>query len=89
MQDLEKICNRKLEPKQVIISRLIDGLPAYTVGHAERTQRVRDEVSAKYPGIYLAGLAYDGVGLPDCVASAKTMIESIALEQSHAGESIN
>ena len=89
LQDLEKICVRALEPKQVIISRLVDGLPAYTVGHADRIQRVREEVLAQYPGIYLAGLAYDGVGLPDCVASAKTMVESIELEQSHADESVN
>ena len=38
---------------------------------------------SKYPGVYLAGLAYDGVGLPDCVASAKTMVEEIAIQHGH------
>ncbi|MGA9232259.1 MAG: protoporphyrinogen oxidase [Exiguobacterium oxidotolerans] len=83
LKDLEQICGQTLAPRQVIISRLVDGLPAYTVGHAGRIQIVRDEVMSKYPGVYLAGLAYDGVGLPDCVASAKTMVEEIAIQHGH------
>ncbi|MCY1692065.1 hypothetical protein OVA29_16770 [Exiguobacterium sp. SL14] len=82
LEDLEKICGRALQSERVVISRLLDGLPAYTVGHAERIQAVRDAVSSHYPHIHLAGLAYDGVGLPDCVAGVKTTLEQMALQQS-------
>jgi oxygen-dependent protoporphyrinogen oxidase len=38
----------------------------YAVGHGERTQRIAERVAA-LPGLRLAGNAYDGIGIPDCV----------------------
>ena len=38
----------------------------YAVGHQERMVRISDRV-AKLPGLYLAGNAYDGIGIPDCI----------------------
>jgi oxygen-dependent protoporphyrinogen oxidase len=42
-------------------------MPQYEVGHLERVARIRDALP---PGIFVAGQAYDGVGIPDCVHSA-------------------
>lgn len=81
LEDLEAICGRPLQPERVVISRLLDGLPAYTVGHAQRIQEVRETIASHYPHIHLAGLAYDGVGLPDCVAGVKATLEQMALQQ--------
>jgi oxygen-dependent protoporphyrinogen oxidase len=38
----------------------------YAVGHQERMARVAARVAA-LPGLRLAGNAYDGIGIPDCI----------------------
>ncbi len=38
----------------------------YAVGHKARMQRVNARVAA-LPGLRLAGNAYDGIGVPDCI----------------------
>jgi protoporphyrinogen/coproporphyrinogen III oxidase len=46
------------------------GMPQYVLGHPERIARIEAALRA-HPGIYLAGNAYHGVGLPDCIASGE------------------
>jgi oxygen-dependent protoporphyrinogen oxidase len=38
----------------------------YAVGHQQRRQRIAGRV-ATLPGLRLAGNAYDGIGIPDCI----------------------
>jgi len=38
----------------------------YAVGHQDRKQRIAERVVA-LPGLKLAGDAYDGIGIPDCI----------------------
>jgi len=38
----------------------------YAVGHQERIERIAARVAA-LPGLKLAGNAYDGIGIPDCI----------------------
>ncbi|MFM9065186.1 MAG: protoporphyrinogen/coproporphyrinogen oxidase, partial [Pirellula sp.] len=45
-------------------------MPQYHVGHVQRVASIRDRIS-KYPGLALAGNAYDGVGIPQCIRGAK------------------
>ena len=45
-------------------------LPQYAVGHVDRVRRIRDAVAA-VPGLAVCGAAYDGLGLPACIASAE------------------
>jgi oxygen-dependent protoporphyrinogen oxidase len=52
------------------VTRWGGALPQYNVGHLDRVQRIRAAVSAQ-PGLAVAGAAYDGVGIPACVATAK------------------
>jgi oxygen-dependent protoporphyrinogen oxidase len=51
------------------VSRWGGGLPQYAVGHDARVRRIRAAVAA-LPGLAVCGAAYDGVGIPACVASA-------------------
>jgi oxygen-dependent protoporphyrinogen oxidase len=55
--------------------------PQPTVGHAERLKRVRAHVAA-IPGLHLAGAAYDGVGIPDCVRQARQVADSVVRDLS-------
>jgi protoporphyrinogen oxidase len=52
------------------ITRWGGGLPQYTVGHADRVARIRSAV-ARLPNLAVCGAAYDGLGIPACVATAR------------------
>jgi oxygen-dependent protoporphyrinogen oxidase len=58
------------------VTRWGGGLPQYNVGHLERVARIRAAV-AQQPGLAVAGAAYDGVGIPACVATAKLATDQV------------
>jgi oxygen-dependent protoporphyrinogen oxidase len=57
-------------PVDARITRWGGALPQYSVGHLARVARIRAAV-AGVPGLALCGAAYDGVGVPACIASAR------------------
>jgi protoporphyrinogen/coproporphyrinogen III oxidase len=57
-------------PVATRVTRWGGALPQYTVGHLDRVARIRDAVAAQ-PGLAVCGAAYDGVGIPACVATAR------------------
>ena len=57
-------------PLDARVTRWGGGLPQYAVGHRSRVARVRAAV-AELPGLAVAGAAYDGVGVPACIASGE------------------
>jgi oxygen-dependent protoporphyrinogen oxidase len=57
-------------PVDVRVTRWGGALPQYSVGHLDRIARIRAAV-AGVPGLAVCGAAYDGVGIPACVASAR------------------
>jgi oxygen-dependent protoporphyrinogen oxidase len=52
------------------ITRWGGALPQYTVGHLDRVARIRAAVATQ-PGLAVCGAAYEGVGIPACVATAR------------------
>lgn len=46
-------------------------MPQYMVGHMDRVAQMRHRVRL-LPGLALAGNAYGGIGLPDCIASGES-----------------
>ena len=63
-------------PAEVRVSRWGGGLPQYTVGHRDRVSRIRAGVAAQ-PGLAVCGAAYDGVGIPACIASARLAADRV------------
>ncbi|MFY9933034.1 MAG: protoporphyrinogen oxidase [Streptosporangiaceae bacterium] len=57
-------------PAATRVTRWGGALPQYTVGHLERVAGIRAAVGAQ-PGLAVCGAAYDGVGIPACVATAR------------------
>jgi oxygen-dependent protoporphyrinogen oxidase len=49
----------------------------YTVGHAERLKEIQSRAAA-VPGLYLAGNAYCGIGIPDCIRTGREAAAKIA-----------
>jgi oxygen-dependent protoporphyrinogen oxidase len=56
------------EPIASWVFRWEQAMPQYNLGHPDRLDRI-EAALAKHPGIALAGNAYFGIGLPDCVRS--------------------
>jgi oxygen-dependent protoporphyrinogen oxidase len=64
------------EPLWARADRWMFSMPQYNVGHQARAQAVKD-LLATVPGLDLAGATFDGVGIPDCIASAESAVERL------------
>lgn len=51
-------------------------MPQYTLSHPPRLERI-DTLLASYPGLAVAGNAYQGIGIPDCIHSGEMAAERI------------
>lgn len=71
---LQPLLGIKDEPTMVQVNRWLKAMPQYEVGHLKRLQQV-EQALANYPSILLAGSAYRGVGVPDCVKQGKESAE--------------
>ena len=75
--ELERLLDITAEPLFTVGHRWPDSMPQYTLGHAARVDEIEQRAS-EIPGLYLAGNAYRGIGIPDCVKSAQQTAKSIA-----------
>jgi protoporphyrinogen/coproporphyrinogen III oxidase len=64
------------EPLLRRVQRWPWGMPQYVLGHPERVARIDDGLAA-HPGLAVAGAAYGGVGIPDCIRSGELAAESV------------
>jgi protoporphyrinogen/coproporphyrinogen III oxidase len=51
-------------------------MPQYQLGHLDRVETIERKLGA-LPGLALAGSAYRGVGISDCVRSGEAAAETI------------
>jgi oxygen-dependent protoporphyrinogen oxidase len=70
LQDLADAIGLSVRPVDAHVARWGGALPQYAVGHVDRVARIRSSVAA-VPGLAVCGAAYDGLGLPACIASAE------------------
>ncbi|MER7788192.1 protoporphyrinogen oxidase [Streptomyces sp. NPDC097640] len=76
LADLGEAIGLAARPVATRVNRWEGGLPQYPVGHLGRVARIRAEV-AKLPALRVCGAVYDGVGIPACVASARTAADEL------------
>ncbi len=67
--DLRQLLGLTGEPLAMSITRHLEAMPQYHVGHLDHVAHI-EALLAPYPGLELAGNAYHGVGIPDCIHSA-------------------
>jgi len=74
---LERLAGKLGTPHFTSVHRHIASNPQPSVGHRGRIARIDAELKA-LPGLHLAGAAYDGVSIPDCIRQARVAAERIA-----------
>jgi oxygen-dependent protoporphyrinogen oxidase len=77
LKELSALLTVRGEPLVTDIVRWPASMPQYHVGHLERVARIEQLIS-RWPGLALAGNAYHGVGIPQCIASGQSAAERIA-----------
>ncbi len=60
----------QIAPQRWWVHRWPQAMPQYLLGHPARLEAIEQAVSA-IPGLYVAGAAYRGVGIPDCIESGE------------------
>ena len=82
LTDLQAMTGCAAVPVEAVVSRWGGALPQYAVGHPARVARVRRAL-ADHPTLAVCGAAYDGVGVPACIASGRAAASAVvaALQQ--------
>ncbi len=75
-RELRDLMQLDAEPILTRVSRWRNANPQYTVGHKTRVTEIEQRLQ-QYPGLVLAGSAYYGVGIPDCIASAARAVKQL------------
>lgn len=78
-QELKSLLSIDAEPVVTRIFRWSKANPQYNLGHLNKVKAIRAGLQA-FPGLYVTGCAYDGVGVPDCVKQGQ---ETAALALDH------
>ncbi len=75
-RELRELLGITSEPLLTRIHRHPQAMPQYRVGHLDRVARI-DAAVTHHPGLALAGNAYRGVGIPDCIRSGEQAAEAV------------
>jgi oxygen-dependent protoporphyrinogen oxidase len=78
-QDLTELLGITAVPLLCRLRRYPDSLPQYRVGHLELLRNIDNDL-IHFPTFALAGAAYRGVGIPDCVRSGERAAEKVVNE---------
>lgn len=74
--DLARFMEIEAAPRFSSVQAWPESMPQYVVGHQQRLINIA-AAAAQIRGLHLAGNAYDGVGIPDCVRLAKETAKRI------------
>ncbi len=87
MAEMAEVMGVRGLPLQSRVTRWGGALPQYEVGHLDRVARIRAAVAVQ-PGLAVCGAAYDGLGIPACVSTARTAAATILshLKEERGGE---
>ncbi len=75
-QELDSILGVRATPLFTRVYKWRKAMAQYTIGHSARIQRIRS-LLAGMPGLALAGNAYSGIGVPDCVRTGQESVEKV------------
>lgn len=68
--ELRELARIEVAPERALVDRFLHAMPRYAPGHLARLADVRRRLAA-VPGLFLAGTALDGVGVPDAIRTGE------------------
>ncbi|KAA6453636.1 protoporphyrinogen oxidase [Bacillus swezeyi] len=77
LDDLKRIMKIDGEPEMSCITRWNEAMPQYHVGHKKRINEIRERLKTSYPGIFVTGASFEGVGIPDCIDQGKQAVKDV------------
>lgn len=75
--ELQQILGLSAEPLFTRVYKWKSAMAQYGVGHLDRLERI-ERLRKQLPGLALAGNAYRGIGVPDCVRSGSEAAKQVA-----------
>jgi oxygen-dependent protoporphyrinogen oxidase len=75
-------------PAASLVTRWGGALPQYTVGHLDRVARIQASLAAQLR-LAACGAAYAGVGIPACIATARTAVDQVVAELQKDGSHVS
>jgi oxygen-dependent protoporphyrinogen oxidase len=76
LPELERLLGIRGEPIYRTTSHWPGTMPQYHVGHLEHVEQIQCRV-ARLPNLQLAGNAYQGVGIPNCIHTGEQAAERL------------
>jgi protoporphyrinogen/coproporphyrinogen III oxidase len=76
--ELHQILGLHAEPLFARVYKWKSAMAQYGVGHLDRLERI-ERLREQLPGLALAGNAYRGIGVPDCVRSGRDAAEQLLM----------
>jgi len=77
--ELKPVLGLKADPEMVRIYRWDRAIPQYVLGHGKLLETINERL-IKYPGLYLTGNSYKGIGINDCIENAYRLTDQILAE---------
>jgi oxygen-dependent protoporphyrinogen oxidase len=75
--ELRQILGLRAEPRFTRVYKWKSAMAQYGVGHLDRLDRI-ESLRRQLPGLALAGNAYRGIGVPDCIRSGRDAAQQLA-----------
>lgn len=76
MDELRPIMTLKSDPDMARVYRWERAIPQYLLGHSDKLKKINERLRS-HNGLYLAGNAYNGIGMNDCVENGYKLAEEI------------
>jgi len=86
-KELREVLGIKAEPGFTRIYKWKAAMAQYNVGHLERLQRI-EILRTQLPGLFFAGNAHNGIGIPDCVRSGQQAASQALGVARHVSDSL-
>ncbi|MCT2537885.1 protoporphyrinogen oxidase [Aquibacillus koreensis] len=69
--DINKAMGITVEPTSSEVTSWINNMPRYQMTHPQAVESLENALERRYPGVWVSGSSYYGVGIPDCVENGK------------------
>ncbi len=77
-EELRRVLGLTAAPVSHVIARWPRSMAQYNLGHIQRVEEIRRRVK-EIAGLHLAGNAYEGIGIPDCIQTGRAAAKAAQL----------